>query len=259
MRLFDTHAHIGLMHKDPIEQLLVIQQAKRAGVEHIVSICNTLNDFEIVYGNLRSSKSTYHAVGVSPTEAGNFLGSWESKVLSYGKYDRVVAIGETGLDYEKYAFSRFKQVELFLKHLEIARRLDLPVIIHNRNAHDDILDILRSKIPGKGAIFHCYSGDWASASKALDLQVWFSFAGNITFRNSKGLHQALANLPADRILIESESPFLAPFAFRGQRNRPANISETLNAVAQIRGVDPNEMAEIIYLNSLKAFGLDENA
>ncbi|MCR4676323.1 MAG: TatD family hydrolase [Sphaerochaetaceae bacterium] len=255
MRLFDTHCHIGLIHEDYLEQLLAVQYAKRAGVRHIVSICNSLTDFESVYNNLRSASGVYHAAGVSPSESGNRIDGWEQKLEKLLSLKRVVAVGETGLDYVKNFAPKATQVEIFIKHLEIARRNDLPVIIHNRQAGNDILDILSTKIPDRGAIFHCYSEDWELARKALDLPVYFSFAGNITYKNIRKLIETLEKLPEDRILIESESPFMVPALYSKRRNKPEYLPETLKAVAAIRKTDVEEMAEILYSNSLRAFNL----
>ncbi len=257
MRLFDTHCHLGLIHDDQLEQLMAVQYAKRAGVAHIVSICNSLTDWEQIYNNLKSARNVFHAVGVSPTESGNLISGWETKVMEFLKLDRVIAVGETGLDYMKGFGAKNVQVELFLKHLEIARRTDKPVIIHNRGAAEDILDILRTHIPDKGAIFHCYSENWDFASRALELPVYFSFAGNITYKNIRNLTETVQKLPDNRLLIESESPFMVPAKYTKRRNKPEYLPETLKAVAEIRGRDPEEMAEIIYQNSLNAFHLPQ--
>lgn len=257
MRLFDTHCHIGLIHEDQLEQLLTIQYAKRAGVEHIISICNSLTDFEVIYNNLKSAKKVYHAVGVSPTESGNILTNWDIKIQQFLKLDRIVAIGETGLDYGKYKQFKDQQVQLFLKHLEIARRAHLPVIVHNREAGNDILDILKNNIPDEGAIFHCYSEDWNFAMRAMEMPVYFSFAGNITYKNIRNLIETVRNLPENRILIESEAPFMVPAKYTKRRNKPEYLPETAQAIANIKGIPLEEMAEILYQNSLNAFHITE--
>lgn len=260
MRLFDTHCHLGLIHSDRIEQLMIVQYAKLAGVKHIVSICNSLADFEELYSNLRSASNVYHAVGVSPSESGNRIEGWESKIQELLKFNRVVAVGETGLDYKKMFSPKQTQVDLFMKHLEIARKADLPVIIHNRNAGDDILDILRNNIPDKGAVLHCYSENWEFTKKALDLPVRFSFAGNVTFTDSV-LRETVKKLPADRILIESEAPFMTPEKYSPRppkpkrRNKPEYLIENAKAIAAIRETDLEEMTGILYQNSLDAFHL----
>lgn len=255
MQFFDTHAHIGLIHEDQIEQLLVIQQAKRTGVMHIISICNSLSDFSQVYDNLRTASNVYHAVGVSPSEVVNPGLDWEQKILTSSQLDRVVAIGEIGLDYYRKFGDKNSQIELFIRQLDMAKNLSLPVIIHNREAGQDILDILRDRLPEKGGILHCYSEDWEYARKALSLNLYFSFAGNVTYRNAKNLHETVANLPLERILIESESPFMVPSRFKGKRNKPAYLPETAQAVADIKRMPIEEVAPILFENSKRAFGL----
>ncbi len=259
MKLFDTHAHLGLIHEDQMEQLLVVQMAKHKQVEHIVSICNSLGDFEQVYNNLKTATGVYHAVGVSPSEVTNPGLDWEHKLLTGAALERVVAVGETGLDYYRMFGDKNRQIELFLHQLDIAKRLHLPVIIHNREAGADILEILRDKLPAEGGILHCYSEDWAFAKEALDLPLHFSFAGNITYKNVKNLHDTVSRLPLDRILIESESPFMVPSAYKGKRNKPSYLIETAQAVADLRKMPLEETAQALYENSLAAFHLPQGA
>ncbi|MFA5468363.1 MAG: TatD family hydrolase [Sphaerochaetaceae bacterium] len=259
MKLFDTHAHIGLIHEDQMEQLLIVQLAKRKSVKHILSICNSLHDFEQVYKNLKTASGVYHAVGVSPSEVTNPGLNWEQKLINFSKLERVVALGEIGLDYYRNYGDKNSQVELFIRQLDIARSLKLPVVIHNREAGRDILDILKSRLGEEGGIFHCYSEDWLYAMEALDLPMFFSFAGNITYRNVRHLHETIVNLPLERILIESESPFMVPSAYKGKRNKPAYLVETAQAVADLKGLTLEETAEALYANSIKAFHLSENS
>ncbi|MDY0303352.1 MAG: TatD family hydrolase [Sphaerochaeta sp.] len=257
MKLFDTHAHIGLLHEDKMEQLLAVQRAKVRSVQYVVSITNSLGDFERTYANLESASSVLHAVGVSPTEAANPGRDWDERVIAHAQSKRrIVAIGETGLDYHHmFGGDKGVQIEMMLRHLEIARQLDLPVIIHNRNAGDDLLGILSAKLPPKGGILHCYTEDWAFARRALELNLRFSFAGNLTFRTSRALHEVATKLPMERILIESEAPFMTPFAYKGERNKIHYIVETADALAQLRQAPLEEITEALYANSLKAFGL----
>ncbi|MFA5570450.1 MAG: TatD family hydrolase [Sphaerochaetaceae bacterium] len=259
MKLFDTHAHIGLIHEDQMEQLLIIQLARRKHVAHIVSICNSLHDFEEVYNNLKTASNVYHAVGVSPSEVVNPGLNWESRLQEFATLDRIVAIGEMGLDYYRNYGDKNSQVELFIRQLDIARSLELPVIIHNREAGRDILDILKTRLGEKGGIFHCYSEDWEFAHEALDLPMYFSFAGNITYKNVKHLHQTIEHLPLDRILIESESPFMVPAKYKGKRNKPAYLVETAQAVADLKGLSLEETAAALFENSLRAFHLPLDA
>lgn len=257
MQFFDTHAHIGLIHEDQIEQLLIIQRAKRADVTHIVSICNSLGDFFEVYENLRTATGVYHAVGVSPSEVANPGLDWEEQIRKGSSFERVVAIGEIGLDYYRKFGDKKSQIELFIRQIDLANHLGLPIIIHNRDAGEDILSILKDRPVEKGGILHCYSEDWDYARRALDLNLYFSFAGNITYRNARNLHQTAANLPSERILIETESPFMVPSKYKGKRNKPAYLSEVAQAVAQIRDEPLEEISQTLYENSLRVFGIEE--
>ena len=191
MKFFDTHAHIGLIYDDPIEQLRVIQQAKQAGVQRLVSINNSLMDFQKVYQNLKSISGIYHAVGVAPSEVTNPGSDWISKIEKNLSLPNVVAVGETGLDYYKQFGDKRSQIELFITQLEIAQKYNLPVIIHNRDAGKDLYEILSERLPDKGAILHCYSEDEEFAKKCLDKNIWFSFAGNLTYRNARNLHNTV--------------------------------------------------------------------
>lgn len=256
MKFFDTHAHIGLIHEDPIEQLIIVQEAKQQGVDGVLSICNNLHDFFQVYENLKTANHVYHAVGVSPSEVQNPGLDWEAKIAQGVQLDRVVAIGETGLDYYRKFGDKNSQVELFIRQLEIAEKYDLPVVIHNRDAGRDILDILSNRIPSRGAILHCYSEDWEYAKKALDLNLYISFAGNVTYRNAKNLHETAKNMPLDQMLIESESPFMVPAQYRGKRNRPSYIHSTAEFLADLRNLPGEEFAEALRSNARKLFRID---
>jgi TatD DNase family protein len=166
MQYFDTHAHIGLIVDDPIEQLIVIQEARQAQVARLVSICNSLHDFSTVYENLKSAANVYHAVGVSPSEVQNPGKGWLQIIEQSVQLPRVVAIGEIGLDYYRKFGNKNSQIELFITQLDLAAKFGMPVIIHNRDAGHDVLDILIDRLPPKGGILHCYSEDAEYAQRA---------------------------------------------------------------------------------------------
>ncbi len=255
MQYFDTHAHIGLIYDDPIEQLIVTQEARQAGVARVTSICNSLHDFQQVYENLKSASNVYHAVGVSPSEVQHPGKDWIQTVEHAAKLPRIVAIGEIGLDYYRKFGDKKSQIELFITQLELANKLDLPVIIHNREAGRDVLDILRERLPPKGGVLHCYSEDAEYAQRALDLNLYFSFAGNLTYRNARNLHETIGVLPLDRILIESESPFMVPADYRGKRNMPAYLPVTGRFLADMLEYDEEELSTVLWENSNRFFGL----
>jgi len=255
MQYFDTHAHLGLIVEDPIEQLIVIQEARQVSVNRIVSICNSLHDFGHVYENLKSASNVYHAVGVSPSEVQNPGKNWLSLIEQSVQYSRVVAIGEIGLDYYRKFGDKKSQIELFITQLDLANKLNLPVIIHNRDAGHDVLDILRDRLPSRGGVFHCYSENAAYAEKALDLNLYFSFAGNLTYKNAKNLHETIGILPVDRILIESEAPFMVPAEYRSKRNMPKYLPSTARFMADMLEMEEETLAAHLWENANKFFGL----
>lgn len=255
MQYFDTHAHIGLIVDDPIEQLIVIQEARQAQVTRLVSICNSLHDFAAIYENLKSAINVYHAVGVSPSEVQNPGKNWLETVEKSVQLPRVIAIGEIGLDYYRKFGDKNSQIELFITQLDLATKLNLPVIIHNREAGHDVLEILKDRLPPKGGVLHCYSENADYAEKALALNLYFSFAGNLTYRNARNLHEALAVLPLDRILLESESPFMVPAEQRGKRNMPKYLPLTGRFMAEMLDISEEELAAALWDNSNRFFGL----
>jgi TatD DNase family protein len=255
MRYFDTHAHVGLVTEDPIDQLIVVQEARQEGVEHLVTVSNNLIDFFQLYENLKTETSIYHSIGISPSSVEQPGEDWEAKIQDGTKLPRVVAIGEIGLDYYRKFGDRDSQVELFIRQLELAEKLKLPVIIHNRDAGSDVLEILRERLPKRGGILHCYSEDYEYARKALDLNLWISFAGNVTYRNARNLQDTAKKIPVERMLIESEAPFMVPAVHRGKRNKPSYINETAAFIAELREVPADALCETLFANSLTVFGL----
>lgn len=260
MRYFDTHAHIGLIHEDSIEQLIVTQEAKQANVLRIMSITNNLQDFFEVYQNLVTASNVIFSIGVSPSEVQHPGSDWQQKINEGVQKDRVVAIGETGLDYFRKFGDKSSQVELFIAQLELAESYNLPVIIHNRKAGHDIKEILKSKLPSRGGVLHCYSEDWEYAEDMLSRHdnLYFSFAGNVTYRNARNLHETVQNLPLERIVIESESPFMVPADFRGKRNKPVYLPSTAAFIADIREEDEEIVTETLWNNACDLFGLDRD-
>jgi TatD DNase family protein len=255
MQFFDTHAHLGLIVDDPIEQLIVIQEARQASVNRIVSICNSLHDFSGIYENLKSSAYVYHAVGISPSEVQNPGRNWVQTIEQSVQLPRVVAIGEIGLDYFRKFGDKKSQIELFITQLDLAAKLNLPVIIHNRDAGHDVLDILRDRLPPRGGVLHCYSEDAAYAKEARKLNLYFSFAGNLTYKNARNLHETIPVLPVDRILIESESPFMVPSGQKGKRNMPKYLGETAQSLAKMLNMEPEEASAQLWENANRFFGL----
>ena len=255
MQYFDTHAHIGLIFDDPIDQLLVCQQAKQAGVTRLISICNSLIDFTQVYENLKTAEHVYHAVGVSPSEVMTPGKDWRHRIDEGVKLPRVVAIGEIGLDYHHKFGDRKSQIELFIEQMELAAHYDLPVVIHNREAGKGVLDVLKDRLPPAGGVLHCYSEDAEYAARALELNLYFSFAGNLTYRNARNLHETVRVLPLDRILVESEAPFMVPAEYRGKRNKPEYLPSTVDFLAELLDIAVEDVAQATFENAERFFRL----
>jgi TatD DNase family protein len=194
-------------------------------------------------------------VGVSPSEVQNPGKDWAQIVEHSVKLPRVAAIGEIGLDYYRKFGDKNSQIELFITQLDMAARLNMPVIIHNRDAGHDVMDILKDRLPPRGGVLHCYSEDAEYAKKALNLNLYFSFAGNLTYRNARNLHETVKVLPLDRILIESESPFMVPADYRGKRNMPKYLPITARFLAEMLEIDGEELAAALWENSNRFFGL----
>ncbi len=256
MKLFDTHCHLALLYQDPIEQIRVVDEAKRAGVIALANISTNLIDFVDSYANTKNIQNVFHTVGLSPSEVINPGKDWELKLEEYLSYPNVVGLGEIGLDYFHKYGDRNAQIEFFIRQLEIASNFNKPVIIHNRDSGDDMKGILKSKVTS-GGIMHCFSEDTEFAKEMIDIGLYISFAGNLTYRNAKNLHKVAKETPIENILIETDSPFLTPHGFRGKRNQPAYIVETAKFLAEIKEMDVEELSEKLLENSLKVFNINK--
>lgn len=258
MNFFDCYAHLGLVSSDSITLLRTIQEAKRAEVSYILTVSNSPAEFEKVYSMVEGFPLVLHAVGFAPSEANNLPYNWQHQLQNAADKKDVIAIGAIGLDYAHKALNKKAQTKLFVEQLDFARKLNKPVIIYNRNAGSDVKAILLENAPKAGVIFHCYSetSEYARAMlKEANFPVYFSFAGNITFRQSRNLHRTVLDIPLDKILVETASPFLSPSIFNGSPNVPANIFATVEFISEMLDMDFEACAAQIYRNSLNAFRL----
>ena len=241
MQYFDTHAHIGLIFDDPIEQLLVCQQAKQAGVVGIVSICNSLMDFTQVYENLKTAEHVFHAVGVSPSEVQNPGKDWQRRIEESLKLPRVVAIGEIGLDYFRDLSPRPAQRTALAAQLELAARLDKPVVFHVRDAWPELMAFIDEVgLPPRGGVLHSFSGDAAVVEWALARGLKLGIGGVVTYKQST-LPAQVALAGPDHLLLETDAPWLPPVPHRGERNEPARLGLVLDKVAGILQMEPGEV------------------
>jgi len=250
--LIDTHAHVSMRDFDG-DRDEVLDRAKRAGVVSFIEV-----GFNLVASRLSTrlarERGVFAAVGVHPHDAARDLDKWDD-IETIARSPGVVAIGEIGLDYYRDLSPRNVQVECFIRGLDLAKRLGLPVIIHERDAGDETVDIIKAHKPGDALVFHCFSGDRASARTRLDLGGYLGFGGAITYPRRDELRDALRYCPPDRILLETDCPYLSPQRYRGRRNEPSYLVHTLAEASRIRGVNQEDLALISTENAISAFKL----
>ncbi|MBN2259046.1 MAG: TatD family hydrolase [Clostridiales bacterium] len=254
--LFDSHAHVNDARFDE-DRHEMIMRAYENGVEMImlpaISLESSLNGVEMT----KQYEFIFAAVGVHPHEVKNMDEMTLEMIKGLAKNNKVKAVGEIGLDYF-YDFSpREVQKEWFLKQLLLAKELQLPVIIHDRDAHQDVMDILcEANSFETGVIMHCYSGSKELALEYVKKGAYISLAGPVTFKNAKKAKEVAAAVPLDRLLIETDSPYLTPMPFRGKRNEPEYVKFVAMEIAGIRGIPFAEVAKATTENAKKIFGID---
>ena len=258
--LVDTHCHLEMDAFDP-DREEVIKRAHDVGIGSIITIGSDLAGNR---GGLELSQKydfIYASVGFHPHDAKDFtkdifdqIKTWakESKIQNH----KIVAIGEIGLDYHYDHSPREIQRDVFVKQLQLAKELDLPVIIHSREAKRDTLEIVSESGVNKG-VFHCFSGDMDMAERAMAMGFCISIAGPVTFKNAKKLQEITAAIPDDFLLIETDAPYLTPEPFRGRRNEPAYLIHTAQAIAELRGVSLEDISRITTLNAMRLFRIGE--
>ncbi len=256
--LIDTHTHLDFKEFDP-DQDQVIKRAFSSGIEKIINVsCNlerSKNSIELAkkYGDI------YATVGVHPHDLGKYeVESLKSELGKLAKEDKVVAIGEIGLDYYRIEKEEDKQrqIEGFKIQFDLAQKLNLPVIIHCRNAFEDLLEILKGVSDLPRGVTHCFSGTLHYAKQFLDLGFLISFTGSITYARPQGeILKVVKEIPLDKIMVETDCPYLAPVPHRGERNEPAYVRHMAEKIAEIKGIDFEEVAKKTTENAIKLFNL----
>jgi TatD DNase family protein len=257
--LVDTHAHLDDRRLRP-EIGDILARARSEGVVQVVAIATTAGDSASVLDLAASHRGVFAAVGIHPNDATEAApGDWE-KVIALANHPRAVALGETGLDryWDRTPFPL--QQDYFARHLDLAHRLDRPVVIHCREAEDDILGQLRALGRPVRGVLHSFTGDWDHAQAFLDLGLHLSFAGMLTFANKTldPLRDAAARAPLDHILVETDSPYLTPHPFRGKTNEPARVVHTANRLAEVRGISLETLARATTANARRLFSLPDD-
>jgi TatD DNase family protein len=252
--LIDTHAHLN--DKDFKDDLpMVLERGIQAGVTHILNVGYNLEASRQSVCIAREFPQVYAAVGIHPHDAKNFSLKAMEELEELAKDPKVLAIGEMGLDYFRDLSPRPVQQEAFRLQISLARRMKLPIIVHDREAHKDTVTILRQeKAAEAGGVMHCFSGSWEMARQCLNLGFYISLAGPVTYKNAHTPKEVARLVPLDRLLIETDAPYLTPEPHRGKRNEPAYILAIAKEIAEIRKLTLAELAAATTANAKRLFG-----
>jgi TatD DNase family protein len=249
----DSHAHLTLEHFDP-DRDDVIARAREAEVARIVTVSSFIGDAEACAALAARYDFIHFTAGVHPHEAKSFTPEIAADIRRAATRPKAVAIGEIGLDYHYDLSPREAQRRVFREQIALARDLNLPIVIHTREAWDDTFLILREEKAGDvGGVFHCFSGGSVEAQTCLDLGFLLSFAGPVTFKNARDLAEAAAYAPTDRLLCETDSPYLTPHPYRGKRNEPAHVRLVVEKIAALKGLAIEAVGEATTRNLERVF------
>ncbi len=252
--LIDSHAHLQLREFDgDIEGIM--ERAKENGVDYIVTVGLNLEDSRKAVALAEQYDSIYATVGVHPHDAKSIDETTYDSLRNLAERDKVVAYGEIGLDFFRNRSPGDIQIKRFGEQLELAGELGLPVIIHDREAHRETVEMLRGWKGSSGGVIHCFSGDYDMARKCLDMGFYISIPGTITYKKSETLRDVVRRIPIDRLLVETDCPFLSPEPKRGKRNEPANVVYTARRIAQIKDLPFEDVARITSANTRGVFGM----
>lgn len=254
--MVDTHAHLALCEPGDGE---LVAAARKAGVSRILTVGLGEDSNPGALELARAHEEVFAAVGRHPNSAAGFDDGAAAEIERLAAADEVVAVGETGLDWYREGSLPDEQRRAFLGQIGIANRVAKPLVVHLRDrgdsvlAYDEAFDILESEAEGD-VILHCFSADAEYAERAAENRWYCSFAGNVTYPKAEGLREAAMTVPTDRLLVETDSPFLAPQDFRGSPNEPANVIATAGKVAEVRGVPYDELERAVDANAARVFG-----
>jgi TatD DNase family protein len=248
----DTHCHLGLIDEGFDD---VIDRAREAGVTTMVNIgVDLASSAECVHA-ASGPDGIYAAVGIHPNNSVEATDHVLARIRSLAQHPYVVGIGETGLDYFRDSSPPIRQEESFREHIRLAKELDKALIVHDRDAHEDVVRVLLDERAPQRTVFHCFSGGLDLVKACVDNGWFLSFAGTVTFRNAPGLREAAAAAPTELLVTETDSPFLSPHPHRGKPNEPARVVHTVAQLAEVHGLDIEEMGRITSANAQRLFAL----
>lgn len=259
MNLIDTHCHLtDERFREDFNQVLQRMRENGVGLAVVIGEASDETDASDALRLCDACDFLYAAVGVHPHTASEWNAGTAERLKGFLAHPKAVCLGEIGLDYHYDLSPRPRQLEAFEAQLDLALEFDKPVALHIREAHGEVTGILRARyLAGRlpGCLLHCYSGSWESAKTYLSMGMYVSLSGSVTFKNAPKLHEVAARVPLDRLLVETDSPYLAPEPMRGRRNEPAFVAHTARRVAELRGMDPEALAEATTANAKRFFRL----
>ena len=250
--LVDSHCHLDFPDF-ATEREAIVARARSAGVETMLTIGTRLDEFATVRAIAEAHNEFWCSVGVHPHEAKDYAALAPQQLVALAAHPKVVGIGETGLDFHYDLSPRDIQERLFRTHIAASRETGLPLIIHAREADGEVAGILDEERPPPG-VMHCFSGGRPLAEAALALGFYISISGIVTFRNAEELRAIVRDVPLDRLLVETDAPYLAPAPYRGKRNEPAYVAATAAAVAELKGIELQHLAATTSANFFRLFG-----
>ncbi|MDR2465442.1 MAG: TatD family hydrolase [Streptococcaceae bacterium] len=255
--IFDTHTHLNVEEFCGIEDE-ILERAKNNDVKRIAVVGFDAGTIEKAIELSEQYKEVFAIIGWHPTEAGSYSDEIEQWLLPLYKLRKVIAVGEIGLDYHWMKDAKDVQEHVFRRQIQMAKRLHLPISIHTRDALEDTYNILKDEdVRDIGGIMHSFSGSLEWAEKFIDLGLHISFSGVVTFKNAKELQEVATKIPIEKILVETDAPYLTPHPFRGKRNETGYTRYVVEKIAELRGTTPEEIATITTENANTLFGLEE--
>ena len=251
--MIDTHSHINMIEGTPIES--VIQNAIENGVDKIIVPSAYPKDIDDVIKLVNRYDNVYGMLGVHPTEVKDWTDDLADKIREYSKNPKIVAIGEIGLDYYWDKSFNDLQKEIFIKQIKLANELNLPISIHDREAHKDTFDILKEHNKNSKIVMHCFSGSVEFANECIKEGMYIALGGVVTFKNAVKMKEVAINIPLDRLLLETDAPYLTPVPFRGKENQPAYTKYVAEEIAKLRNITVDKINKATTQNTFEVFGI----
>ncbi len=253
MEFVDVHGHITSDCYDDIEN--VIARAKEAGVKQIICSAFNFSSSEEAVSLSKKFENVWANVGFHPENTNEIATDSLKRLEELAKEKKVVAIGEIGLDFHREGYDKELQKKYFVEQIELANKIKKPIVVHSREAMGETIEVLKNALPFKESVIHCFSGSVESAKVLLDLGFSFSIGGVVTFKNAKALPEVVKFLPIEKVLLETDCPYMTPVPFRGQRNEPKNVVYIADEIARLKNLPIEVVARITTQNAKRIFGI----